>query len=1330
MASPHDQKPPGARGPSRSPATNPAPGKKPGRKGHSSTSPHCHPSLQEIKKRGHRARRTPERDLCQQLQGMDLGGESAVEATGLVYDERMAEPHCLWDEGFPESPARLLAVRDKLQEYGLMERCTLVPAREASEEELLFVHSPQYVALMKSTQSMSTEELQALADRYDSVYLHPTSYLACSLAVGSVLQLVDKVLQAQVRNGLAAVRPPGHHAHSDKMNGYCMFNQVAVAARYAQHCHGIRRVLIVDWDVHHGQGTQFLFEDDPSVLYFSIHRYENGSFWPHLVESSSSAVGKDRGLRYNINVPWNKTGMKDEDYIAAFLHLLLPVAYEFQPQLVLVAAGFDSVVGDPKGEMSASPSCFAHLTHLLQPLAQGRLILSIEGGYNLRSLADGACAALKILLGDPCPQLPVPFSPCKSALDSISDTILAHRTYWRILQDFDVPEDVSPDLDSALEPVPMDSAGVTAILDASLREVMRPVPKQRTGLVYDEQMMEHYNMWDSHHPECPQRISRIFQRHKELGLVTRCTRLVGRPASQPELQMCHRLRYIQIIEATEHMKPRDLNRLGSDYNSIYINHKSYGNACLAAGSTFAAVEAVVTGKVQNAVCIVRPPGHHAESDSACGFCFFNTVALAARYAQGLKSAADPPVRVLILDWDVHHGNGTQHIFQDDASVLYISIHRYDHGLFFPCSEDASHEQAGCGPGEGFNVNIPWDGGKMGDTEYLMAFHRVVMPIAYEFNPQLVLVSAGFDAARGDPLGGCRVTPEGYAHMTHLLMGLAGGKVVLVLEGGYNLTSISESMVMCTQTLLGDPLPPLLDLRSPRGSALRSVHKVLAVHRRYWRSLRLNVTEQVSLTEDTRDAHSPYKRSPNKRRSGAKAGVSPQPASESPGRSLQPDFTSPGKSPQPDSTSPGRSPQPDSTSPRRSPQPDSTPSGRPQPDSTSPGRSQADSTSPGRSQPDSTSSGRSPQPDSTSSGRSPQPDSTSLGRSPQPDSTSPGRSPQPDSTSPGRSPQPESTSHGQSLKPDSTSSGLSPQPDSTSAGPSAQSVSSSASLLQHLVCSSSSPLPQHVFTSVLSPQSGSSSQDKDTQSSQISQGFLGTENTAINQSRVCKASDSMPDSTSDVSPPEPPCIHGAASVSEQPDTEEGLLQPLLKLRDLQLGEAGDRTAPRSYTASTAAGIPSDQTMDGGSQVPHPRDEPELLSEAAGGDNMTPTPWTLFMDLLQDESGPGIAVPLPWCPHLDTVHALPSGGLDVSAPCTSCDSVLENWVCLTCYQVHCGRYIAQHMLAHHATSGHSVVLSFSDISVWCYACESYVHHEVLHAAKAFAYHAKFGEEMPGL
>uniref|UniRef100_A0A673XK33 Protein deacetylase HDAC6 n=1 Tax=Salmo trutta TaxID=8032 RepID=A0A673XK33_SALTR len=640
------------------------------------------------------------------------------------------------------------------------------------------------------------------------------SYTCASLAVGSVLQLVDKVMTSELQNGFSVARPPGHHAQVDQMNGYCMFNNLAIAARYAQTHHRVERVLIVDWDVHHGQGIQYIFQEDPSVLYFSVHRYEEGLFWPHLPESDSSAVGTGSGEGYNINLPWNKIGMKDADYVAAFQQLLLPVAYEFQPQLVLVAAGFDSVIGDPKGEMSASPQCFSVLTHMLLGLAQGKLLLALEGGYNLQSTAEGVCACLRSLLGESCPRLGSPSIPSDSALKSISRSISALYPYWTSLQ--------------VLALTPAESS-------EELCEERRDSLDLTTGLVYDQRMMEHHNIWDSHHPELPQRIQRIFSRHEDLGLVSRCLRIPARLALEEELALCHSLEHIAKIKATEGMKTRDLHRLGDEYNSIFISTESYRSARLAAGACFNAAQAVLTGQVRNGVAIVRPPGHHAEKDAACGFCFFNTAALTARYAQ---SISQQPLRVLILDWDVHHGNGTQHIFEEDDSVLYISLHRYEDGTFFPTSEDAHYNRVGKGKGAGFNVNIPWNGAKMGDAEYLAAFHSVVMPIAREFDPGLVLVSAGFDAARGDPLGGYQVTPPGYAHLTHLLMGLAGGRVLVILEGGYNLTAISESMSACTSILLGDPALPLPPLVPPHPNAAVSINKVIRTHSAYWLSLRI------------------------------------------------------------------------------------------------------------------------------------------------------------------------------------------------------------------------------------------------------------------------------------------------------------------------------------------------------------------------------------------------------------------------------------------------------------------------------------------------------------
>ncbi|XP_075041708.1 protein deacetylase HDAC6 isoform X2 [Mixophyes fleayi] len=1212
--------------------------KKPGKKGQSPTQ--CPPSLQEVKKRGHKMRKTPEREICEQLEGLRLNRQSPVEGTGLVYDDRMTESFCLWDEKFPESPARLLAVKEKLAEYGLLDRCEPVLARKASEEEVLLVHSPEFLELMKSTQTMTVEELRTLSERYDSVFLHPMLFSTSCLATGSVLQLVDKVVRGQVRNGLAVVRPPGHHAHTDRMNGYCMFNHLAIAARYAQRMHGVKRVLIVDWDIHHGQGTQFIFEHDPSVLYFSIHRYENGRFWPHLVESSSAAVGKERGERYNINVPWNKTGMSDADYITAFLHLLLPVSYEFQPQLVLVAAGFDSVVGDPKGEMSASPACFAHLTHLLMSLAEGRLVLSLEGGYNMRSLAEGVCASLKILLGDPCPTLHQPFTPCESALDSISSAISIHRKFWRSLQDQDFPlnrelgEDSlnTEDKDDPSRPKELAENHLEVILDTVMQEVMRTLPEQRTGLVYDEQMMNHYNMWDSGHPEVPQRIARIFQQHKEMGLLDRCTRLPHLLATNEELQMCHSLSYIKKIEQCSRMKPRDLHRLGSEYNSIYVNNKSYNSACLAAGSTFSVVEAVLKGKVQNGVCIVRPPGHHAEQDAACGFCFFNNVALAARFAQSLQSPSEPRLRVMILDWDVHHGNGTQHMFQEDASVLYVSIHRYDNGLFFPSSEDAAHDKVGSGPGEGFNVNIPWNGGKMGNIEYLLAFHRIVMPIAYEFNPQLVLVSAGFDAARGDPLGGCRVSPEGYAHMTHLLMGLAGGKVVIVLEGGYNLTSISESMSMCTRTLLGDPLPFLPDLHAPRPAALRSISDVLGVHHKYWRSLRIDVgpTPPSKAPKEV----SPWKMQPSKNEILETASPAPQLISLSPGETSV--------------------------------------------------------------------CSQSPQETSFSEPEAKDDDLTPLTPDPEELEQRPSSPTMTNETADDGSPRPSTMQSVEELMENTPLENMESR-DNVAEFPSQRTIvdeekPAEESLDVKLVGEGASLcLYPHRLEKKDELVVEEFTVDQTTQHEQVHDGD------SLELVIELQVSDKTPEK------------HRVESSVEE------------LLRDLKLGD--DRKSLDSNPSEPVGGARKKTfsplgTKAKGAESVNKWLYQDVLSEAGGGDD------TMDKTTSPDLCGELFTVtPLPWCPHLDSVCELPSSGMDVTQPCAECGTSVENWMCLTCFQVLCGRYVSQHMMCHGVSRGHNLVLSFSDLSVWCYSCDAYIHHEVLIPAKQSAYYSKFGEDMPG-
>ncbi|XP_047405024.1 polyamine deacetylase HDAC10 isoform X2 [Sciurus carolinensis] len=250
--------------------------------------------------------------------------------TALVYHEDMMATRLLWDdpECQIECPERLAAALDRLRQCGLEQRCLRLVAREASEEELGLVHSLEYVALVQRTQALSKEELQVLSGQYDAIYFHPSTFRCARLAAGAALQLVDAVLTGAAHNGLALVRPPGHHSQRAAANGFCVFNNVAIAAEHAKRKHGLHRILIVDWDVHHGQGIQYIFEDDPSVLYFSWHRHEHGRFWPFLQESNVDAVGQGRGRGFTVNLPWNQVGMGNADYVAAFLHTLLPLAFE------------------------------------------------------------------------------------------------------------------------------------------------------------------------------------------------------------------------------------------------------------------------------------------------------------------------------------------------------------------------------------------------------------------------------------------------------------------------------------------------------------------------------------------------------------------------------------------------------------------------------------------------------------------------------------------------------------------------------------------------------------------------------------------------------------------------------------------------------------------------------------------------------------------------------------------------------------------------------------------------------------------------------------------
>uniref|UniRef100_A0A671SX68 Histone deacetylase n=1 Tax=Sinocyclocheilus anshuiensis TaxID=1608454 RepID=A0A671SX68_9TELE len=387
------------------------------------------------------------------------------------------------------------------------------------------------------------------------------------------------------------------------------------------------------------------------------------------------------------------------------------------------------------------------------------------------------------------------------------------------------------------------------------------------GLVYDSLMQKHQCMCGNTntHPEHAGRIQSIWSRLQETGLRSQCECIRGRKATLEELQTVHSEAHVMLYGTNPLRQKLDSSvismfvrlpcgGIGVDSDTVWNEVHSSSAVRLAVGSVVELVFKVASGELKNGFAVVRPPGHHAEESTPMGFCYFNSVAIAAKLLQQRLNVG----KILIVDWDVHHGNGTQQAFYDDPRVLYVSLHRYDDGNFFPGS--GAPEELGSGPGVGFNVNVAFTGGldpPMGDAEYLTAFRTVVMPIASEFAPDLVLVSAGFDAVEGHPppLGGYKLTSRCLGHLTKQLMGLAGGRVVLALEGGHDLRAICDASEACVSALLGIELEPLsADVlkQRPNENAVSSIEKVLENHSQYWRCVqRVASSAGLSLLEAQR-----------------------------------------------------------------------------------------------------------------------------------------------------------------------------------------------------------------------------------------------------------------------------------------------------------------------------------------------------------------------------------------------------------------------------------------------------------------------------------------------
>ena len=308
----------------------------------------------------------------------------------------------------------------------------------------------------------------------------------------------------------------------------------------------------------------------------------------------------------------------------------------------------------------------------------------------------------------------------------------------------------------------------------------------RTGFVYHPIYMEHFA--GVGHPERPERLTAVLEALERSGLRDALIGLTPSLCPREHVERVHTTRLIDSIEELCAVAPAHI-----DADTV-VSKKSFEAALYAAGAGIAAADAIIDGTIDNAFCAVRPPGHHAESDRAMGFCLFNNVAVAARYLQHAHGVE----KVLVIDWDVHHGNGTQEIFYEDPTVLLFSSHQYP---YYPGT--GSMQEGGSGAGETFTVNAPLGAG-CGDAEYLEVYSKMLPPIADVFKPDFVLISAGFDAHANDPLASMRLTDEGYAGLTRMAVEIArkhcGGRLISMLEGGYD-EALGTSVVTHIKALL-------------------------------------------------------------------------------------------------------------------------------------------------------------------------------------------------------------------------------------------------------------------------------------------------------------------------------------------------------------------------------------------------------------------------------------------------------------------------------------------------------------------------------------------------
>lgn len=310
--------------------------------------------------------------------------------TGIVADPLSKEHHP--GPGHPERPERFSAVLNRLETSGLSRDLVALPHHAATDEELALVHTRAYINLVVREVEEGRTQLST-----GDTNIGAGSLVSARIAAGAVISAVEAVFTRSVLNAFCLVRPPGHHASADRGMGFCLFNNIALGARYAQQAFGAERILIADWDVHHGNGTQDIFYEDGSVLFFSTHQ---SPWYPSTGAKDQRGEGAGTGLTINCPFP-ARSGRKE--ILGAFQDVLVPAVARFQPDLILISAGFDSRVGDPLGQFQLTDADFADLTIVMADIAarycDSRLVSVLEGGYNLEGLARAAESHIRTLLG-------------------------------------------------------------------------------------------------------------------------------------------------------------------------------------------------------------------------------------------------------------------------------------------------------------------------------------------------------------------------------------------------------------------------------------------------------------------------------------------------------------------------------------------------------------------------------------------------------------------------------------------------------------------------------------------------------------------------------------------------------------------------------------------------------------------------------------------------------------------------------------------------------------------------------------------------------------------